>query len=199
MKALYFVFFMLPITVLGQQLDSVGAKRQPDTTFKVIHVPQSQKKDGPAFFINGIHVSASVFKTLDRHMIEHLEIIKDTIEIANLSYHGQIYITTKEQYFPKLISLSDLKSKYAPEANGFVIFMIDGQVIKEDYDLYSVDESNLLTIFIDKISNPSEGIDIPLIKVLTKSKKNIDDRNTIRIRGTAYHRPSNMPEVSDYE
>ncbi|MGK6352279.1 hypothetical protein [Parapedobacter sp. DT-150] len=126
-------------------------------------------------------------------MIEHLEVMKESAVASNPAYRGEIHITTKAQYSPKFISLTALQSKYAPEAKGFVIFMVDDELVKEDYDLFCVDETNLLTIYIDKVSNAAEGIDIPLIKVLTKSEKNINDRNTIWIRGTAYHKPSGTP------
>ncbi len=63
-----------------------------------------------------------------------------------------------------------------------VVFTLDGEIINSDEGSYFVDENNLLTIVIDKLQNKG-NIEIGLIKLLTKSKKNIDARNQIFLRG----------------
>ena len=61
--------------------------------------------------------------------------------------------------------------------------MLDGNFVNADYDNYSVDETNLLTIIIDNLQTVQEKIDLGLIKILSKTEENIKARKQIIIRG----------------
>jgi hypothetical protein len=99
-------------------------------------------------------------------------------------YYGQIHITTKNSYNPKIISLTELKEKYTNLKSEPTIFIIDGEIITSDYDEYVVDENLLWRIYIDKVENEKENIDLKFIKLLTKSEENLKKPAEIRIRGT---------------
>jgi len=155
-----------------------------DTNLKVVYANEVGQLNKSAFFINGKFVNETLLGTLNPSQIESINIVKDSIQIDNIRYHGQILIKTKSSYTLKLISLTDLKDKYTNLKSKAVVFMIDGNIINADYDKYMVDESYLLTIIVDKIENTQENIDLGLIKLLTKSDENIKKSKEIRIRGT---------------
>ena len=146
---------------------SKGSER--DTSLKVVYENKESHINKPAYFLNGKFVSETLLGTLNPIQIDSINVIKDSIQIDNIRYYGQIHIKTKSNYTLKLISLTDLKNKYTNLKDKSVVFMIDGSIINGDYDRYMVDESYLLTIIVDKIENTKEKIDLGLIKLLTKS------------------------------
>ena len=156
-----------------------------DTALRVVYVDRNKPEQQSAFFINGVHVmNQASFNGLNPKWIANMEVIKRDTVIANISYYGQIYIKTKSDYAPKIISLTDLKNKYTDFKGKPVLFMLDGNFVNANYDNYVVDENNLLTIIVDKLQAEKDKIDMGLINVLTKSEENIKKRSTIILRGT---------------
>src|SRR5690606_35814789 len=96
-----------------------------NSTIKVIYADNLHNGKNPAWFINGNFV-ANPLTTLNPQMIEDIHIIKTDSIIDGTKYYGQIYIKTKNEYNPKLITLTSLKSKYTNFGNQPVVFMIDG-------------------------------------------------------------------------
>ncbi len=156
-----------------------------DTSLRVIHIDRNKHERQPAFFINGKYVmNQSLFNSLDPKWIENVEVIKRDTLIENISYGGQVYIETKSGYAPKLISLTELKTKFTDFKDKPVVFILDGNFVNANYDNYVVDENNLLTIIVDKLYTDKEKIELGLIKLLTKTEENITNRNKIILRGT---------------
>ena len=155
-----------------------------DTNLKVVYANKESQINKSAYFLNGKLVNETLLGTLNPIQIESINVVKDSIQINNIQYYGQIHIKLKSSYTLKLISLTDLKDKYTNLKSRSVVFMIDGNIINADYDSYMVDESYLLRIIVDKIENTKENIDLALIKLLTKSAENIKKSKEIRIRGT---------------
>lgn len=151
---------------------------------RVVYTEKMKKAPRLAYFLNDKFLNHPIIEILDRKLIDSLNFIKGDIEIDNIKYSGQIRIKTKSNYSPKIISLTDLKDKYADLKNKFAIFMIDGEVLNVDYDKYLVDENYLLTIVVDKIENSKENLNLNIIKLLTKSDENIQKSKKIMIRGT---------------
>ena len=65
-----------------------------------------------------------------------------------------------------------------------IIFQIDENVINQDYNEYSVDESFILKIELNKIKTSKKGTEINLVKLIMKTPENIKKANEIRIKGT---------------
>ena len=170
-----FSFLLLTANTYGQTISN-------DSTIKVIYAEDLHKEKNPAWFINGNFVTNSIM-TLNPQMIENINVIKTDSIIDGTKYYGQIYIKTKSEYNPKLITLTSLKEKYTNLENQPVVFMIDGNIVNGDYDKFVVDENYILQIIIDNIKNEKENIDLKIVKLLTKSEENIKKSNEIRIRG----------------
>lgn len=169
-----FSFLLIATSTYGQTPKS-------DSTIKVIYAEGHQKYKNPAWFINGNFIANPV-SILNPKMIEDISIIKRDSTIEGNTYNGQLYIRTKNAYQPALISLTALKNKYTKLGKQAVVFMIDGNIINEDYDKFLVDEDYILQIIVDKIKNEKEGIDLKLLKILTKSEENIKKSKEVKIR-----------------
>ena len=170
--------FILPFIVFA--ITAYGQTVTKDTTLKVVYTNKTNNPLRRAYFINEKFVANLL---VDPDFIANINIVKGEIQIDGIKYNGQIFIRTKIDYSPKLITLAALKDKYTDFKNRPVIFAIDGDIVNADYDAYVIDENYVLQIVVDNIKNVKENIDLGLIKLLTKSEGNIKKLKEIRIRG----------------
>ena len=63
--------------------------------------------------------------------------------------------------------------------------MLNEEIIDMDYDSFIVDEKYILKIETQAIKNSKEQLDMNIIKVITRTKSNIEKANTIIIKGVA--------------
>jgi carboxylesterase type B len=162
---------------------------QNDTVLKVFWVCSNDSERNPAYYLNGQFVNESILKTLNPKVIDKIRVEKQEIIVENQKYYGQIFINTKEDYSPKLVSLNDLKSKNTNLKDATTIFMIDNEIVNGNYDKCIVDENYLLRISIEKIENEKEKLHFYLIQILTMSEENIRKSKEIRIRGLQLSQP----------
>ena len=189
-QVLTIVIAFVKLNAFGQttpiKVPLVSRNTQPeskiDTTLKVSYV-DSNDSESPAYYLNGQLLSETILKTLNPNEIESISVSHQEIQVDSQKYYGQIFIVTKRDYTPKLISLNDLKSKYTNLKNEPVIFMIDNEIIREDYDKCIVDENYLLNISIEKIDIGKEKLHFSFIQILTKTEENIKKSKEIYIRG----------------
>ncbi len=145
---------------------------------------QNQKKETGmpvAYYINGKFRNFCL-STLDPKLIDSLRVEKKEIEIDGTKYYGQIYIQTKNNYTPKLISLNQLNEKYLNLKTERTIFQIDGNFILEDYNKYLVDEKYIYKIIVHKIKQKSERININIVYLRTKTTQNSKNIKTFELR-----------------
>jgi len=167
----------------GVFINPIDSKKNVDTIPMVEYSNSKNIGLQPAYYINGEFTNHTTLITLDPLSIDSIYIEKKEIETGNKKYYGQVFITMKKEYTPKLISLSDLVQKYTNLKNGITIFMIDNYIIKEDYDQCLIDEKYILKIIVDTIEMGNEKPDINVVRLLTKSKENIEKSKEIKIRG----------------
>ncbi|PRD46161.1 hypothetical protein [Sphingobacterium haloxyli] len=167
--------------VFSRKSTPVTINKNTDTSLRVIIVDKEKQVQQLAYFVNDRFVKN--LGSINPKQMESIDVIKRDTVIGTQTYEGQIHIKTKANYTPKFISLAELKDKYTSFKEMPVVFMLDAEVINSDEESYFVDENNLLTIIIDKLKTNKDNVEIGLIKLLTKSKENIDKRNNIMIRG----------------
>ena len=167
----------------GVFINPIDSKKNVDTILVVEYSNSKNIGLQPAYYINGKFANHTALITIDPQSIDSIYIEKKEIETENKKYYGQVFITMKKEYTPKLISLSDLVQKYTNLKNGITIFMIDNYIIKEDYDQCLIDEKYILKIIVDTIEMGNEKPDINVVRLLTKSKENIEKSKEIKIRG----------------
>lgn len=151
-----------------------------DHGMKVFYADTTHGSQKTAWFVDG-RFAGNPRWIFDPGITDSLSVIGKPVKIDGIEYVRQIHVKTKEGTELKLVSLADLKSKYIKSGSGPVLFMVDGELIKDDYDKYKIDESYIARIFIDHMKSTKENIDLGIIKILTKSKRNNRD---IIIRGT---------------
>lgn len=153
-----------------------------DSLPQVIYKNISGSQQNIAWFVNDRMVGEAITRTLNPNLIASVDVSKKALEINNVRYGGQVTITMKEGYFPKLISLNDLKAKYTNLKDSPVLFMFENDIVRSDYGKYMVDENYLLQIVVDKVELKAEKMDFYLVKLLTRSEENVRKAKEIRIR-----------------
>ena len=164
----------------SNQFEKIGN----DTILQVSYVNHSDSDRKPAYYINGKYINATILKTINPQLIDSINVVKRDVEIDGKSYYGLIYIQLKNNYNPKLISLTDLKLKYTNLTKTSSILMIDNEIINGDYSKYIVDENYILKIIVEKIDNKEENLQVNVIRLLTKTEENIKKSKQIWLRGT---------------
>jgi hypothetical protein len=157
---------------------------QNDTSLKVTYVNKNVSDKSPAYYLNGQLADESILNTLNPNSIKDIRIEEQELVEGTKKFYGQIFIATKDNYELKLISLTDLKIKYTELKKGSTFFMIDNEIINDDYDKYLVDENYIFRIFVEKIENKKERLKFNLVRIMTKTEENIRKSKEIRIRGT---------------
>ena len=183
--------FLFSLTTLGQIRDikvplvinsSTRVESKPDSILKVSYINNNIPEREPAYYLNGQLVNINL-RTINPKIIEDVRVEKQDITIENKKYYGQIFINIKSDYNLQLISLTDLTLKHTDLKNTSTIFMIDNEIINENYDVCLVDESNILSISVEKIDNRKENLKFHLVKIWTRTEENIRKSKEIRIRG----------------
>ncbi|WP_139174245.1 hypothetical protein [Flavobacterium frigoris] len=119
--------------------------------------------------------------------IESVNIIKNDTIINNNSYAGQIHITSKNPNKYIFLSLEQVKSEYTKIKKADVIYMINGEFIKDNIETFKIDKNYILTV---EVTNSNEFYNIrksdrkfDMINILVRTKNNLDNKNQILLRG----------------
>ena len=110
---LLLAFSALSITMQAQipGMSGVTIQNPNDSTIRVFYTNKIKPATQPAFYLNGKFINVSL-QYLNSAQIENITVIKETDTINGTVYNGKVFVTTKENYIPTLITLSDLKFKY---------------------------------------------------------------------------------------
>lgn len=141
------------------------------------------KSPTPIYYVNGTRCNPTFLNTINPKNIDSITVVKRPQEIGGPNQNGEIHIRMKKGYHPNILSLDELKRKYATDVRKPTIFIIDNTIIEDDYANYLVDEKYILKIMIDTIKNEQEKIDIQVIRLLTRKDENIQQTNRIILRG----------------
>lgn len=153
-----------------------------DSLLTVEYVKPIKDSLPPAYYINGKYYDPSVCLAIDPKLIDSLRIEKNYVFINNTRHYGQVFIKLKKDYNPKLISLNEIKKKYTKATSRPSIFIIDNEIIKDNYDDFLVDEKSILKIVVDILKNLDEKLHVQVIRLITKTEENIKRANAIILR-----------------
>lgn len=147
---------------------------------KVIYKKAEKTNKQAASYINGKFIGAAGSIAIDNRFIDDVHVEKVDIEIEGTKYYGQIFVTVKAEYNPKLISLNTLKSKYTNLIDDNSIFMVDDKIIRSSYDKFMVDENFIIKIVVEEVEVNSLNFNI--IRLSTRSETNVKGAEEIYIR-----------------
>jgi hypothetical protein len=165
----------------GLKIAQTEIKAENDTIIKVVFTNNVENNKKPAYFINEKLVNECILKTINPNEILSFNVEKGEIEINNIKYYGKLKIETKSNYFPKLISLNNLKAKYIKVEESQTIFKINNEIINADYNEFVVDEKYILKLIVENYEK--ENLKISFINIVTKTEENIKKSKQIIIRG----------------
>ena len=181
----------IPVDTLAGKLSGLktGVRviySENDTVPVVVNLKEGNKGTNVLFYLNEEVVDGQIINAINPNQIEEVKVEKESVLFNEVNYDGIIYIQTKENYTPKFLSLNELKEKYLnlPEETS-TLFMLNDKIINTDYDSFIVDEKYILKIETQAIKNSKEQLDMNLIRVITRTKSNIEKANTIIIKGVA--------------
>lgn len=180
------LFIIIALPSFGQRFlspDTTVELYSEDSEIKVFEenpLYNDSHNDDVAFYINDILVSEPVFRQLDPQNIKSVNVVKEKLQHNGITYGARIYIKTKNDFKPEIISLGDLAKKYLTINSEILVFQIDDKVINQDYTDYIIDENFILKIVKSKIASPN-STDIALIKIITKTDENIEKANQVKV------------------
>ena len=180
------IVILAALPTFGQRFltpDTTVELYSKDSEIKVFEenpLNNTSHNDDIAFYINDILVSETIFRQLDPLKIESVNVVKEKLQHNGISYDARIYIKTKNDFKPEIISLGDLAKKYLTINSEILVFQIDDKVINQDYTDYIIDENFILKIVKSKIKSPN-NTDIALIKIITKTDENIEKANQVKV------------------
>jgi len=160
--------------------DSIN-KKIPEKGIRVQYNNQhrSSEMKNPIYKVNGV----ACLSNIEPNNIENIFIVKKDTLVNGKDYYGIVLITLKDKnYKPQPISLEDLKLKYTNLENTPTIFFIDNDLITDHVKDCFVDENNILKILVDKMENPKDDSDLGIVKIISRTEKNIDEDNKIYLR-----------------
>ncbi len=174
---------LLTLALALMTTTAFGQTTNPTQPLKVEYINAGNQPPEPAIYLNDQLISKATILTIDPKIISNMNVVKNDKQINGVTFSGEIHITTKSDYTPNLISLTNLKARYTNLGSKHAIFMIDGTLVNTDFDKCLVDENYLLKIVVENLKNAKENIDLNVIKLFTKSEENLKRARENRIHG----------------
>lgn len=148
---------------------------------------QNNKTEEAAMFLDSAFISKNTMNYINPDEIASVNVIKNDTIINNNHYSGQIYIRSKNPKKFNFLSLEQIKSEYTNIKKSDVIYMVNGEFIKEHLDTFKLDRHYILTV---EVTNSNEFYNFrksdtkfDIINILGKTKENLDDENKILLKG----------------
>ena len=118
------------------------------------------------------------------NQIESIKVENGKFKFKDKEYNGKLLITTKSDYDPNIINLTELIKKYTKLNTDNIIFSIDGNVINDNKNEVFVDEKDVMQIKVERLDQIEKNKDLYYINILTRTPENLKKLNTINIRGS---------------
>ena len=148
---------------------------------------QNNKTEEAAMFLDSAFISTNTLNYINPDEIESVNVIKTDTIINHNHYSGQIYIRSKNPKKFNFLSLEQIKSEYTKVRKSDVIYMVNGEFIKEHVDTFKLDRNYILTV---EVTNSNEFYNFrksdtkfDIINILVKTKEKLDAKNKILLRG----------------
>ena len=148
---------------------------------------QKKTTEEPAIFLDSTQVANNMMQYIDPNEIESVNVDKKDVWINGKLYHGQIYITSKNPTKYNFITLDQIKSEFTKIKSSEIIYMINGEFIKEDLKALVLDRNYILKVEVtnsnDFYNLRESDIKFYIINIILKTKENLDAKNNIILRG----------------
>jgi hypothetical protein len=136
----------------------------------------------PMLFLDSVRITKDQMY-FDPNKIETINVVKthDTTSKTN----GKIFITSKKPHDFNFLTLAQVKNTFAKNISSPTIFMLDNEFIK-DTTTFKIDFSYILKVEITKAADiaylKNALPDFAILKIITRTKENLEKQNQIHIR-----------------
>ncbi|WP_159470754.1 hypothetical protein [Dyadobacter sp. 3J3] len=134
----------------------------------------------PEIYLDSVQYGA--FPNFDISQIADMSISKADSKAPN----GRIFIKSKNPKNLHLLSVSDISTRYKKNPLAPTIYMLDNEILKE-VSTFRIDSAFILKVEILKGSETdylnAQFPDLTILKIVTRTPKNVAKENQIRIRG----------------
>ncbi len=193
-KILFLSLILLSSNLFGQIEIESGVETikraiysENDTIPIVRNLKSTKEQNNILYFLNGKQINEQVISTINPKKIANITVDKESVELKKANRKSKIYIKTKDSYIPNLVSLNELKAKYLNLTDKYpILFMLDEKIINLDYDEFKVDEKYILKMEVQYVENSKEKVNIIVVRLITRTKENIEKANAISIRGNGF-------------
>ncbi|RZK80923.1 MAG: hypothetical protein EOO92_06395 [Pedobacter sp.] len=138
----------------------------------------------PAYYVNNVKISFGNLSNFNADKIKNIEVLKNNNPAEP---NGTIMITLMDSAQFKIITLNELYKKYVDVKAKPALFIVDGIFVTADPDKSRIDENFILSIEVFKSADVPSMKQIPgdynVVKILSRSKENLEKANSINIRG----------------
>ena len=197
------VFVCFTTITLGQVQDlkvqvqeRIVAERNPpftlnDTTIDVVYQDIKPEYKTIACFIDTVLIDYQSVLWINPNAIKDVKIIKKDTVINGLNYSHQLHVKTHDSIPMNLMSLSEIKRKYTRSSTNECIYVLNNRLgNKEDIITNNpetkVDKNFIFRIKVDEMNfpgmNPQKPLHVDVIRILFRTKENIEEANKIWIR-----------------
>ena len=132
--------------------------------------------------LNEQTTSLVTLNTINPEHIKNFKIEKGKFNFEGKEYDAKIIVKTKKEFNSNFITIDELISKYTNlKKEDKFIYSINGEVANATEKNILVDEKYIMQIKVVKLDKIEENLNF--IKILTRSKQNLNNANEIIIRG----------------
>ena len=148
---------------------------------------QAVKSNEAAYLLDSNLVSQITIKHLISDEIESINIKKNDTIINNKHYSGIVNINSKNPNKFDFLNLEQIKSEFTTIKKSDVVFMINGEIIKDNLNSVLLDRNYILKVEVTnsqdfyKLRESSTKYEI--INILGKTKENLDNKNKVILKG----------------
>ena len=148
---------------------------------------QAIKSNEAAYLLDSNLVSQITIKHLISDDIESVNIKKSDTTINNKHFSGLVRVTTKNPDKLDFLNLEQIKNGYTSIKKSDVVYMINGEFIKDDVNSILLDRNYILKV---EVTNSQDFYKLretstkhQIINILGKTKENLDNKNKVILKG----------------
>lgn len=155
--------------------------------FTVLFFGQNSNTETPAIFLDSTLIATKMIEYIEPNEIESVNVIKRDTTINGVLYRGQIHITSKNPKRYDFISLDQIKSELTKIKSNDVIYMVNGEFIKENIETFKLDRNYILKVEVTNSETfynlRKSDTKFDIINILGKTKENLENKNKNSLRG----------------
>ena len=148
---------------------------------------QANKSNEAAYVLDSKLVSQKTINYISPDEIDSVNVKKSDTTINNKHFSGLVRVTTKNPDKLDFLNLEQIKNGYTSIKKSDVVYMINGEFIKDDVNTILLDRNYILKV---EVTNSQDFYNLresknkfEIINILGKTKENLDKKNTIILRG----------------